>query len=202
MLSCIKQQLHSWGNDEDVVNQLIFCLQNVSKKPRCCELMINDSSFVQSIEYFLNNISYFPSNTHSIIVQTVAMIGSQSSEEGSRNQYLGGLTAKIESLLLSMINSQNFSTRFENTAMREKIVVCLEMYHGLALSVQEETTNLIFEALGRHFTTFVNLLELYHSYPDVEHYILQIFKDLIKNQVISINSESRCFDKPTPVITV
>lgn len=56
------------------------------------------------------------------------------------------------------------------------------MMGGLALSVDETNTIVIFEALSRHFTSLVHLLDLYHSYPDVELYILTIFRDLVKNQ--------------------
>jgi hypothetical protein len=71
----------------------------------------------------------------------------------------------------------------------ESIIVVLEMFDGLALSIDESTTVVIFETCARHFGTFVKLLELYHSYPDVELYIMQIFRNLIKLQSTdSLNS--------------
>jgi hypothetical protein len=56
------------------------------------------------------------------------------------------------------------------------------MFQGLALSVDELTTVAIFETCARHFGTFLKLLELYDSYPDLELYLIRILRDLIKNQ--------------------
>jgi hypothetical protein len=71
---------------------------------------------------------------------------------------------------------------FQSTTVREEIVIALQMFGGLAVSVDETTTLTIFEACSRHFDSWIRLLDIYHNYPDVEMFILLIFKDLIRNQ--------------------
>lgn len=80
---------------------------------------------------------------------------------------------------------QNFTTTYQSTVVRERVVVSLQKFGGLAISVDETNTVIIFECIARHFDTLLKLLDLYHSYPDVELFVITIFKDLIKNQ---------CFD--------
>ena len=182
ILSHVYQQFTLWGNDHDILSQLILILQSLSKKQECIQIMLTSPSFSEIVGYLINNIQYFPSDTHSQIIQTIAYIGSQSANEAAKLHYLQGLTMKIESFLMAIINHPGFQQNYETAAIREKAIVALEMFHGLALSIEEETTILIFESIARHFGSLIKLLQLYHSYPDIEAYILQIFKDLIKNQ--------------------
>jgi hypothetical protein len=60
----------------------------------------------------------------------------------------------------------------------------LQQFGGLAASVDDTTTIMIFNSCSKFFSTFVQLLDLYRSYPDVELFILTIFRDLIKNQSV------------------
>ena len=78
----------------------------------------------------------------------------------------------------------NFLKDFQSVNFREQVVVSLQQFGGLAASVDDSTTVMIFNACSRFFSTFVKLLDLYHSYPDVELFILTIFRDLVKNQSI------------------
>ena len=122
------------------------------------------------------------SRQNSPIIQTIVYITSHSSNEAFRSTYFKSLCDSIETSYLTLIQRPNFAAAFQTTSVREKIVVSLQMMGGLALSVDETNTIVIFEALSRHFTSLVHLLDLYHSYPDVELYILTIFRDLVKNQ--------------------
>ena len=109
-------------------------------------------------------------------------INSQSSNEAYRITYFNNLCDSIEQTFLALIQNQNFTSKLQSTSIREKVVVSLQLFGGLALAVDESNTVLIFEALSRHFSSLIRLLDLYHSYPDVELYILNIFKNLVKNQ--------------------
>jgi hypothetical protein len=83
--------------------------------------------------------------------------------------------------MLSIVQKPTFATQYQSTSVREEVVISLQMFCGLAISVDETTSLMIFQACSRHFETFVKLLELYHSYADLELFILTFFKDLVKN---------------------
>lgn len=83
--------------------------------------------------------------------------------------------------LNSIVQNPNFSSSYQTTSTRESIICVLEMFNGIASTIDELTTVQIFETCGRHFATFVKLLDIYHSFSDVELYILTIFKNLIEN---------------------
>jgi hypothetical protein len=182
ILTKIFDQVRIWQNESDIVNQIIVVLQGLSKNSRARDGMIASIKFSEIVHYFLTNIHHFPASSHSKIVQTIAYIATHCTDPAARVAYFKRLSDTIETSLNTIVQDQNFARTFQMTATRESIIVVLEMFGGLALVVDETTTVAIFETCARHFPTFVKLLDVYHSFPDLELYILQIFRDLVKNQ--------------------
>lgn len=60
----------------------------------------------------------------------------------------------------------------------EKIVGILEMYIGLSMAADEMNSSPLFEAIAKHFSSFIKLLDLYHNFPEFEIYVLRLFSHL------------------------
>ncbi|KAJ3275135.1 Exportin-4 [Terramyces sp. JEL0728] len=192
ILSKIELNAIIWHTELDIVSQIITLLQGLSKNKATRDQMLANAKFTQIVHYFLLNISRLPSTVHSPIVQTIVYTATHATDDAVKHSYFKNLSDAIEGSLNSIIQSPDFGQHFETTVTREKVIVALELFGGLALSVDETTTVQIFETCGKHFSSFVKLLDIYKSHPDVELYIITIFKDLIKNQSFDALQQQHC----------
>jgi hypothetical protein len=163
----------------DIVSQVIQVLSALSKNKTSIDMMLQSQIFSHSVTYLLQNITYLPSSTHSPLVQTIAYIATHSRDPALRDSYFKKLAETINNSLIKIIHSTNFETKFQQNQTREKVICSLEMYNGLCLSIDESTTVPIFETVVSQIDNFVKLLDIYRNYPDVELYLLTIFKSLI-----------------------
>ncbi|KAJ3323580.1 Exportin-4 [Boothiomyces sp. JEL0866] len=181
ILSKIELNTIIWHTELDIVSQIITLLQGLSKNKATRDQMLANV-----------NISRLPSTVHSPIVQTIVYTATHATDDAVKNSYFKNLSDAIEGSLNTIIQSPDFSQHFETTVTREKVIVALELFGGLALSVDETTTVQIFETCGKHFASFVKLLDIYKAHPDVELYIITIFKDLVKNQSFDALQPQHC----------
>jgi hypothetical protein len=181
-LEKIYMQVLNWRSEVEVISQIIVVLQGLSKNRRIRDAMVQSTSFTALVKYFLSHMNQLPATTHSLVIQTIAYVATHCSDLSIRTQYFKHLSDTIETSLNAIIQDPNFLRTFGSTSTREAIIIVLEMFGGLALVVDEVTTVPVFETCARHFSTFVKLLDMFHSHPDLELYILQVVRDLVKNQ--------------------
>ncbi|KAJ3359354.1 Exportin-4 [Kappamyces sp. JEL0680] len=182
LLMKTQQQAGLWYSEIDIVQAIVALLHGLSRNRDARDAMIEMAIFSDIVQFFLQNIARLPASTHSPIVQTIVYIASHSSNEALRSSYFKSLCDSIERSFTSIVQMPDFTHQFQSTTVREEIVIALQLFGGLAVAVDESTTVTIFEACARHFDSFVQLLNLYHNYPDVELFILSIFKDLVRHQ--------------------
>jgi hypothetical protein len=87
----------------------------------------------------------------------------------------------------------------------EKIVDVLEMYDGLSLAADEINTLPIFETCAKHFDSFIQLLDVYHSFPEFELYILQIFSHLAAHlsfEALNLDQKNVFYTRISKLLTV
>ncbi|KAI8897703.1 armadillo-type protein [Globomyces pollinis-pini] len=183
LLVNIELQSKNWIAEIDIMSQIIIVLQGLSKNRAALNLMVQNAAFSRIVEFLLFNTAKLPASTHSPIVQMIAFVATRATDPTVKSNYFKCLSDAIENSLNSILHHPEFSKNHQHTLTREQIIISLEMFDGLALSIEDETTVLIFETIGRNFNSFIKLLDIYHEFPNMEVYILQIFKNLIRLQV-------------------
>jgi hypothetical protein len=184
ILRAIEHHFKLWESEAGIIDQITSVLDSLAMKKDSCDGMLSNAIFGQLVQYILSNMGRLPADSHKPLIKSISKIATNASDSAMKDNCLKTVSNAIESALNSIISQPNFLSEFQSTIVREQLVVVLELFDGLALAIDETTTIPIFEACGRHFETFVKLLDLYHSYPDVVLYILKIVGDLIQFQVI------------------
>ncbi|KAJ1330100.1 hypothetical protein BSLG_009732 [Batrachochytrium salamandrivorans] len=183
LLDKIQRNFVAWHADLDVVGQIISVLEGLSGNKDTRDAFLHSATFNGVVQFFLANLNRFPSTLHSTLIQTIAYIFTHSTG-ADRVSYFTNLTSAIENMLLGAVHQPSFSSLYQSPEIQEQVVSAMEMYDGLALAADGSNMIIIFETCARQFPVFVKLLDLYHSYPDVEFYILQFFCDLVKYQAL------------------
>ena len=83
-------------------------------------------------------------------------------------------------MLHSVISNPEFTKSYQDTEVKETIVICLQMFEGLCLALNDNSTALIFGFCQNHFNSFRALMEIYHEYSDIELYIFLILKNIVR----------------------
>ncbi|XJO74025.1 hypothetical protein BDV3_004907 [Batrachochytrium dendrobatidis] len=183
LLDKVQRNFVVWHSDVDVVGQILSVIEGLSGNKDARNMFLTSATFNSLVQYFLANLSRLPATLHSNLIQTIAYIYTHATGV-ERTAHFTNLITAIENMLVRTVHRPDFSTVYQLSEIQEQVVNVMEMYGGLALAADETNMVVIFEACARQFPVFVKLLDLYHNYPDVEFYILQFFRDLVKYQAL------------------
>eukprot|EP00842_Homolaphlyctis_polyrhiza_P004406 jgi/Hompol1/4967/HPOL_004083-RA len=165
--------------------QIVGLLTGLSANKHTRSALLNSAKFNNVVQFFLDNLARLPTSLHSDLIKTIAYIATHTSDAERVNYFLT-LSAAIEKMFVTTVQRPDFGRVFQTPAVQEQVINVMELYNGLALAADESNMVLIFETCARHFDAFVKLLDMYHSSPDVELYILQFFRDLVKYQALDV----------------
>jgi hypothetical protein len=78
----------------------------------------------------------------------------------------------------SLLHRPDFQQCYQRAEVINNVINAMEMFDGLALACQFNNTQTIFTFCSRFFESFVQLMNLYKQFPQVQLSILQLFSDL------------------------
>nr|KAJ3418504.1 Exportin-4 [Polyrhizophydium stewartii] len=188
LLERIQRNFRVWHADSDIVTQIVSVLDGLSDSRHARNALLQSPKFTTVVQYFLNHLDKFPASLHSDLIQTIAYIVTHSTGS-EREMYFNNVADAIEKMLVSTLHRPDFARLYQSTLIREQVITVMELYNGLALAADESNMRIIFETCARQFPSFSRLLDLYHNFPDVEYYVLQFFRDLVKYQTLEVLEE-------------
>ncbi|CEP06933.1 hypothetical protein [Parasitella parasitica] len=95
----------------------------------------------------------------------------------------------IEDKLGSVLQRPDFQQVYQRGDITSSVIGALEMFDGLALACQYSNTRTIFQFCARFFESFVQLMTVYKSVPEVQLAILLLFADLCKRIDLGLLSD-------------
>ena len=185
LLDKIQRIFVAWHAELDVVLQIVSVVEGLSRNPATSTAFLSNPKFNGVVQFFLDNLIRLPATVHSQLIQTIAYIATHCTHN-DRISYFKSISDAIEKMLVATIHMPDFMSSHQSPEIQEKVITVMEMYGGLALSADESNMVLIFETCSKQFASFVQLLELYKNFPEVELFILQFFKDLVKYQALDV----------------
>ncbi|KAI8985067.1 armadillo-type protein [Pilobolus umbonatus] len=167
-----------WNADPDVLTQLVKWLNTFGTSRTLRKGLLNSVHFPELVQFVTQNLEQLPEIIHNSLIQTITIISSGSPDEITRNNYYGLMFKMIEDRLGSLLHRPDFQKCYQQAEVINNIINAIEMFDGLALACQYNNTQTIFSFCSRFFESFVQLLNLYKTVPEVQLSILQLFSDL------------------------
>lgn len=177
--------LHTCGTCNNLKRGL---LQSGKKNGPCfclfvCLLFLFTNHFVLAqfpdlVQFVTQNLEQLPEAIHNSLIQTIATISSFAVDEVTKNNYFVLMFKMIEDRLGALLHRSDFQQCYQRGEVINSCINALEMFDGLALACQYSNTQTIFTFCSRFFSSFVQLMNLYKTVPEVQLSILQLFSDL------------------------
>ncbi|KAI8889382.1 hypothetical protein K501DRAFT_320347 [Backusella circina FSU 941] len=167
-----------WNADPDVLNQLVKWLHTCGTSNNLKRGLLQSARFPDLIQFLTQNVEQLPEALHNSLIQTAATIASGAPDEATRNNYLNLMFTMIEERLGSVLHRPDFQQCYQDGKIVNSVINALEMFDGLALACQYNNTVTIFHFCSRFFESFVQLMNIYKTVPEVQLAILQLFSDL------------------------
>ncbi|CAO3646105.1 unnamed protein product [Cunninghamella blakesleeana] len=181
----MKSNFMLWSADPDVLTQLIRWLNSCGTSLNLKTALIQSSSFPDLVKFVTSNLEHLPEVVHNYLIQTIAIISSTVNDEAARNNYLNLIFVMIEERLGSILHQQDFSQKYQFPNVMTNVLNGLDMFDGLALACQFSNTSIIFSFISRFFQSFLQLMDIYKSVPEVQLALLQIVSDMTGNLDLS-----------------
>lgn len=187
-----------WNADPDVLAQLVKWLNTCGTSNNlkrgllqsgmcvcicvCVFVILNSTcvaaQFPELVQFVTQNLEQLPEVIHNSLIQTIATISSFAIDETTRSNYFGLMFKMIEERLGSLLHRPDFQQVYQRGELIGNVIGALEMFDGLALACQYSNTQTIFQFCARFFESFIQLMTLYKTVPEVQLAILQLFADL------------------------
>ncbi|KAI8926272.1 armadillo-type protein [Entophlyctis helioformis] len=185
LLDKIQRNFVIWHAEADVVCQIVAVLDGFAANKFTRDALIQSPKFNEVVQFFLANLERLPASVHSDLIRTIAYIITHTSGV-QRESYFQNMSQAIEEMLNAVIHRPDFGSVYQSAQMCEQVINIMDMYNGLVLAMDETNMGPIFDMCAKQFDAFVRLLDLYHSFPEVEFYILQFFRDLVKFHALDV----------------
>ncbi|KAI9323022.1 armadillo-type protein [Zopfochytrium polystomum] len=169
-----------WSFDHSVLSAVIDLLSGLASVPSVRSRLLRSDRFREIVHYFLRTLQCLPSNVHSTMVELVASISTQGVEPGVEEVVFKGLLASLGAQLHSVIDRQDFATKYQESEIKLQIINTLEMFHGLAAAADYRNATLIFSSVAPYLSIFSRLFGFYSSHFDVNFYILAVYLAVAK----------------------
>jgi hypothetical protein len=106
----------------------------------------------------------------------------QANEEDIKGYY-SILGKALENHINSVLNRPDFSRVYQNPDVIEQVLNTLEMFEGLALSINERNCSYIFSFSSCFITSFIQLFNVYRNDNSVKLNIFRFFNSLVANTI-------------------
>ncbi|KAI9483543.1 MAG: armadillo-type protein [Benjaminiella poitrasii] len=167
-----------WNADPDVLYQLVQWLHSCGTSNNLKRGLLQSAHFPELVQFITQNLGQLPEVVHNSLVQTIATICSSAVDEETKSNYFGLMFKMIEDRLGSILHRPDFQQCYQQGEVVNNVINALEMFDGLALACQYNNTNIIVSFSSRFFESFVQLMNVYKTVPEVQLSILLLFSDL------------------------
>ncbi|KAI8973333.1 armadillo-type protein [Mycotypha africana] len=178
-----------WNADPDVLQQLVQWLHSCGTTNNLKQGLLRSAHYQDLVQFVTHNLEQLPEAVHSSLVQTIATISSYAVDETTRTNYFGLMFKMIEDRISSVLHRPDFQQVYQRGEIINNVINALEMFDGLALACQYSNTQTIFGFSARFFDSFIQLMSLYKSVPEVQIVILQLFADLSSRLDLGVLNE-------------
>ncbi|OBZ88181.1 Exportin-4 [Choanephora cucurbitarum] len=203
LIDQIKTNFILWNADPDVLNQLVKLLHSCGTCSNLKGGLLQSAHFPGLVQFVTQNLEQLPEVVHNSLIQTIATISSFAPDDVTRNNYFGLMFKMIEDRLGLLLHRSDFQQVYQRGEMINHVINALEMFDGLALACQFSNTQTIFQFCSRFFESFVQLMALYKTVPEVQLAILQLFADLCQRLdfgILSTQDKQLLFHTITEIV--
>ncbi|KAL6605220.1 armadillo-type protein, partial [Neocallimastix sp. 'constans'] len=187
VLEFIVQKLYSniclWNSEESLIQQAVKVLNALSKSSVITEIMTKFNVFKEMTKFFLYKLYNLPPAVHSEVIRINSVIMSNQANEDDIKGYYNILGQALENHINSVLNRPDFSKVYQNPDVIEQVLNTLEMFEGLALSINERNCIYIFSFSSCYITSFIQLFNVYRNDNSVKLNIFRFFNSLIANTI-------------------
>ncbi|RUS28630.1 hypothetical protein BC938DRAFT_481650 [Jimgerdemannia flammicorona] len=200
LIDRIRSNFVLWNADPDVLVQIVRLLNSFARTPDLRNgllqsgwyhfvdsllahkmvCMVSVGKFPQLITFFAENIEQLPEVIHSSLVQCIATIATGASNPQVRTSYFKLITDVIEKRLAAVLHRPDFAQTYQIGDVLSQVLNALEMFDGLALACETSNSTIIFSFCARFFNSFIQLLSVYSTVPEVQLLVLQFFGDFVR----------------------
>ncbi|RUS18081.1 hypothetical protein BC937DRAFT_89166 [Endogone sp. FLAS-F59071] len=180
LIDRIRANFVLWNADPDVLVQMVQLLNSCARTTDLRNGLLRSGKFPALITFFTENIGQLPEIIHNSLVQCIATISTGASDSQVQANYFNLITDVIEKRLASVLHRPDFTQTYQTGEVLSQVQNAMEMFDGLALACETSNTTTIFSFCSRFFGSFVQLLSVYSSVPEVQLLILQFFSDLVQ----------------------
>ena len=179
-LKTIEKYTHLWISEEDVMHQVVRILSTLSKKSAVLNAMASSERFHALVSHILSHLSRMPASIQSPLVKYISNSVTHLSDPTMKETFFQDLVRVIEHRLIGIYSQAEFRKMPQNPIFMEHITSSIEMYTGLFMSLDESNSRAIFLKCVDKFSIWVDLLDIYHTCPEIEYSILSMFAQLAK----------------------
>ncbi|EPB86259.1 hypothetical protein HMPREF1544_06987 [Mucor circinelloides 1006PhL] len=194
-----------WNADPDVLAQLVKWLDTCGTSNNLKRGLLQSAQFPDLVQFVTQNLEQLPEAIHNSLIQTIATISSYAVDETTKSNYFGLMFKMIEDRLGSLLHRPDFQQVYQRAEIINHVIGALEMFDGLALACQYSNTQTIFQFCARFFESFIQLMTLYKTVPEVQLAILQLFADLCNRLdfgLLSDNDKQMLFHTIVEIIKI
>ncbi|GJJ69908.1 exportin-7 [Entomortierella parvispora] len=170
-----------WNADPDVLVQVIALLNSLGQRSALRDALLRSEQFPPLVQFFIDNLSVLPEVIHNSLIQSITTIISYAPSEQLNGHYFNLISTAVETRFAAVLHDKSFTVRYQTPEVMSQIMNGLEMFNGLALASTDINTPMIFSFCSRFFESFVDLVRIYSSFPEVQILVLQVYSDMIKN---------------------
>lgn len=183
-LACLLGQLGSnlqvWVTDADVVLQVASVIRSFSLSKGVMDVLLSFPQFGNLTEAILQGLGSLPTKTHTPVISSLVGCIYASSSAQDQHHFFSLVTHAIEGRLSAIVHQPNFSSAavYQRGDVLESLLNALDLFDGLATSVQPRSRRAVYDFLSRFFDTFIHLIDLYKERPEVVTAVLRTVRDL------------------------
>ncbi|KAF9975838.1 Exportin-4 [Actinomortierella ambigua] len=190
LVSKIRTNFIMWNADSDVLVQIIRVMTAFSLSSSTRNVLLNSEQFPPLIQFFIDHLSELPevvhkygtlSNDGKASATSDETIVSYAPSEQLSAHYFSLISGAIESRFRNVQQNIHNPSQYQNPKVVEQVMNSLEMFDGLALAALDANTPLIFAFCSQYFESFVQLIQIYHSFPEVQILVLRLFTDMTRH---------------------
>ncbi|KAG0210105.1 Exportin-4, partial [Mortierella sp. GBA43] len=170
-----------WNADPDVLVQIIALLTTFGQRSSVRDALLQSELFPPLVSFFIDHLPVLPEVIHNPLIQSVTTIISYAPSEQLNGHYFGLIAGAIETRFVAVLHDKSFQERYQTPEVMTQIMNGLEMFNGLALALTDINTPMIFNFCSRFLESFVDLVRIYRSFPEVQILVLNLFTDVTKH---------------------
>ncbi|KAJ3397901.1 Exportin-4 [Lobulomyces angularis] len=188
------QNLLLWHSERETTLQIFQLLLTLANNVYIRAAVLENSNFNLIVDFCLKSFHTLPESTHKLVIKAVTILVSEDSTI-SQN-YFQLLTNAVENKLNVIIQRPDFLKIFQHPSFIGQILSSIEvvyevtlllvnqlfkMFGGLVLAIDYNNVLKIYSVIFAQLqSNFLNLLKLYHDFPQISAAILEVYLNVTK----------------------